>query len=120
MKSTRDRGRTGEDIALKYLTSQGHSLVKRNHFSRRGEIDLITLKGHTLHFVEVKRWKIPAANLEYSINRLKQRRIVHTATDFLARNTAYEECEKQFDLLYVEAANNAVHYMEQAFDGGER
>ena len=42
---TKDRqhtGRTGEQITCDFLKEQGYSIVKRNHHSRLGEIDIVT------------------------------------------------------------------------------
>lgn len=49
-----DLGRLGERLALEYLQEHGHTLVEANVRRREGEIDLITLDGDTLVFVEVK------------------------------------------------------------------
>jgi len=47
-------GRLGEDIAEKWLISKGHRILDRNWRTYWGEIDLITKKGKTTFFVEVK------------------------------------------------------------------
>ena len=45
-------GAWGEDLALRYLTRRGYTLVERNYRTRRGEIDLIVRKEDTLMFVD--------------------------------------------------------------------
>ena len=47
-------GAWGEDLALRYLTRRGYTLVERNYRTRRGEIDLIVRNEDILVFVEVK------------------------------------------------------------------
>lgn len=47
-------GRLGENIARKYLTGKGYSIIAANFRTRYGEIDLICRKGDRIAFVEVK------------------------------------------------------------------
>jgi putative endonuclease len=50
----RASGAWGEELALRYLTRQGYTLVERNYRTRYGELDLIVRQNNTLVFVEVK------------------------------------------------------------------
>lgn len=47
-------GATGEDLAATHLERLDHIIVARNHRTRFGELDLVTVSGTTLVFVEVK------------------------------------------------------------------
>lgn len=47
-------GALGEDIAVKYLSERGFSVIDRNFTEKWGEIDIIAQKEATIHFVEVK------------------------------------------------------------------
>lgn len=48
-------GRTGEDLAAKYLQSEEYQVISRNFRARQyGEVDIIAQKGDLLIFVEVK------------------------------------------------------------------
>ena len=47
-------GKIGEDIACKFLTKRGFTLLERNYWKKWGEIDVIVEKSNVLHFVEVK------------------------------------------------------------------
>ena len=42
MLSTKNKGRTGEDIAATYLTNKGYEIIERNYATKVGEIDIIT------------------------------------------------------------------------------
>ncbi len=54
-KTARRRvGNVGEDLACRYLTERGFTIVERNHNQRWGEIDVIAQKDNRIHFVEVK------------------------------------------------------------------
>jgi putative endonuclease len=47
-------GQLGEDLAVQHLERLGHMVVARNHRTRHGELDVVSLDGDTLVFVEVK------------------------------------------------------------------
>ncbi|MGA0955292.1 MAG: YraN family protein, partial [Burkholderiaceae bacterium] len=53
--SSRAIGQAAEDLALKFLQSQGLKLVARNQLFRGGELDLIMRDGSQLVFVEVRQ-----------------------------------------------------------------
>lgn len=55
MKSTKEIGDGGEDLAVDYLVGQGYKIIKRNYRTRYGEIDIIALEGDNLSFIEVKK-----------------------------------------------------------------
>jgi putative endonuclease len=46
-------GRIGEDIAVKYITGKGYTVVERNHRKPWGEIDIIASRNSVTHFIEV-------------------------------------------------------------------
>ena len=53
--NTHEKGDWGEDLAVKYLLSNGYSVVCRKYRSRRGEIDCVAKDPDgTLVFLEVK------------------------------------------------------------------
>ena len=50
----REMGRIGEDLAANFLEKQNIKIIKRNYFTKYGEIDLIGFKNKTIIFTEVK------------------------------------------------------------------
>lgn len=56
MKNLRNKllGKIGEDIAEKYLKSQGLRIIERNFSKRYTELDIVANDKNTLVFVEVK------------------------------------------------------------------
>lgn len=53
--STRELGRVGEDVAARFLVSEGYEIIERNWRCRRGEIDLVARDPDgTTALVEVK------------------------------------------------------------------
>ncbi len=62
-------GKIGEDIAAKWLVSRRHKIVERNYFKKWGEIDIISLLGDVVHFVEVKSVSYETmSDLEYAVS----------------------------------------------------
>jgi putative endonuclease len=47
-------GRSGEQVAARYLNDVGYRLIERNWRCARGEIDIIAIQRSTLVFCEVK------------------------------------------------------------------
>ncbi len=52
--STKQIGDTGEEITAAHLEANGHVIVERNWRTKYCEIDIISKKGDTLYFTEVK------------------------------------------------------------------
>lgn len=52
--STKEIGKTGEDVAALFLESRGFAILDRNYWKKWGKIDIIASKGDMVHFVEVK------------------------------------------------------------------
>ncbi len=115
--STKQIGNSGEDKAAAFLLSQGFSIIQRNYRTRRGEIDIIALKGDILVFAEVKT--LPSGDpsvLEKELNPGKQKRIVETAKYFLANYRQYNNSKIRFDVLVVDMPGlDAVYHISNAF-----
>ena len=47
-------GKTGENLACKFLVKHRFSIIERNYLKKYGEIDIIAKKDGILHFIEVK------------------------------------------------------------------
>ncbi|MDO8299399.1 YraN family protein [Lacisediminimonas sp.] len=102
------RGREAEDRALRYLLSQGLSLVTRNFRCRGGEIDLIMQHGRELVFVEVRfRSSASHGGALASITSGKQAKMVLAAQLFLQRYRQLPAC--RFDVVAIEGT--ALHWL---------
>jgi len=78
-------GGLGEALALKYLLQKGYGLIKKNHFIRGGEIDLILEKNGILVFVEVKTRRSKAfGSPAESITPLKKQKLLRAIKTYLA------------------------------------
>lgn len=109
--NTFKKGKTGEKSAENYLIEKGYSLIARNFKAHPGEIDLIMLDGADLVFVEVKAWKsLSFADLEYSINRAKQHRIIATSQVFMFQNPGL--CKGRgvrYDVVHIDGEGKVTH-----------
>ena len=79
----RIKGNIAEEKAANFLKEKGFKIVKRNFYTKFGEIDIIAFKNGVFHFVEVKSGK----NFEpiYNITPTKLKRIIKSAYVFLQK-----------------------------------
>lgn len=110
-------GAWGEDLALRYLTRRGYTLVERNYRTRRGEIDLIVRKEGVLVFVEVKlRRTTSFGNPLEAVTPRKQRTLRSLAEQYLAVHQPDFETLR-FDVVGILAGHNGprIDHIEDAF-----
>ncbi|MBI2616944.1 YraN family protein [Candidatus Gottesmanbacteria bacterium] len=73
-------GKSGEKIAISYLTSLGYKIIDQNFRFRGGEIDLVALDGGSLVFIEVKTRKSEHfGRAEDAITATKRRTLIRSA-----------------------------------------
>lgn len=116
-------GRRGEEEASRYLARLGHRILARNWRGGHLELDIITLLGSELHFVEVKSRVAPVmAEPERNVGRTKQRRMVAAAQAFLHgddRKDLPADLEIFFDVMsvvfYGTGAEFDIEYYPKAF-----
>ena len=108
-------GELGEDVACKFLTKHGFSVLERNYTKKWGEIDIIAQKNDTLYFIEVKSKSVSSLDFashlfdekvnktgrpEDNMHPWKLKRLSRTIQTYLIHrrigNTPW-----QFDLLVV-------------------
>ena len=116
-------GRKGEEEASRYLARLGHRILARNWRGGHLELDIITLLGSELHFVEVKSRVAPVmAEPERNVGRTKQRRMVAAAQAFLHgddRKDLPADLEIFFEVMsvvfYGTGAEFDIEYYPKAF-----
>lgn len=111
------KGRMGEEEASRHLEGKGHRILERNFRADRGEIDLITMDGETLVFVEVKSGFTAAfGEPEDRVDLRKQRRIGRVASAYLAgHDPGHRDC--RFDVVSVvrQAGRTSIRHIIDAF-----
>lgn len=96
------------------MENAGFRVIARNVRSAAGEVDLVALDGCVVVFVEVKAWKTLGADaLSEGIGRQKQRRIIQTARDFLAKHAEFDSFSVRFDVVFI--GGGECFHIEAAF-----
>lgn len=98
-----EKGKTGEDLAVKFLEDKGFIVVERNwRFSRLGELDIIATKNNQLVFIEVKaRTSNNFGEPIEAITPTKIKKIYRLAEIYLTKKHVYNEFECRFDAISV-------------------
>ncbi len=54
MANHNDIGKLGENLASKWLSDAGYTVLERNYWKKFGEIDIVARETGIIHFIEVK------------------------------------------------------------------
>lgn len=110
-------GDRGEDVACKYLSQRGLSIIERNWTAGHLELDIVALAADGLHFVEVKSRTAPlSADPLENVTAYKRQKLVRAARVYLARRPC-GDAEIFFDIVTVvfDGEDVNVHYYPRAF-----
>lgn len=112
-------GILGEQLATKFLQTNGYTILHTNFRTRKGEIDIVALLNNILTFVEVKTRKNKIfGRASEAVTLSKQKVIRLVATCYMQKYFQSEQC-LQFDVLevYLQADNslNYINHIPQAF-----
>lgn len=120
MKSKKEIGNLGEDIALNYLENLGYELLERNYKSSitRGEIDLIMTKGVVIVFVEVKyRRQGSFGYAAAAITERKKQKLYETAEEYLIKKGLSLSQKCSFGAVLIDDTNYSreISFVEDIF-----
>ncbi len=106
------RGRFGERLVEHYLLTQRYKILEKNYNCVFGEVDIISSKGNTLIFVEVKTWECFSENeLGKVVNKKKLRKIRKCAEFFLRNFNQYTRMCMRLDVILVKLSQHTmIHY----------
>lgn len=111
----KQKGAYAEALALRYLQTQGLTVVQQNFTVKGGEIDLIMREGKTLVFVEVKaRHAQSLVGPFESVTPVKIKRIQLAAQIFMLRPWTHQ-FHLRFDVIAVNLHNDQVDWLKDAF-----
>ncbi len=112
------KGRHGESVAAKWLTTHGYQILDQNYRTPLGEIDVIAQQGQTICFVEVKTRsnRNKGSGLE-AVTLKKQYKISQNALMYLKAHQKLNHCAR-FDVVLVETdplGHHCVTLVKDAF-----
>ena len=110
-----EKGRLGEEIALKYIISKGGTIVEKNYRTKMGEIDLIAKMNGELVFIEVKS----RSNINYgypseAVNYKKKQKITNVAKYYILNN-CLDNISIRFDVIEVYLKSKKINHIVNAF-----
>lgn len=106
--STIRTGQRGEEIAARFLLSEGFELLHRNWRSGRYELDIVARKEGVLHVVEVKSRKADGLTApEEAMTRKKFNALFRAAQQYVALYRI--DADTQFDLIAVDLLPDSTH-----------
>lgn len=119
---TRELGRTGEELAARYLSARGWTILDRNVRTRDGELDIVAARDDVIAFVEVKTRRSRAyGSPAEAVTHRKAVRIRLLATRYLAERTPAGRGARaatiRFDVIDILARGDtyAVTHLEGVF-----
>lgn len=116
MKSTTQKGREAEQLALEWLQKRGFALLERNYRVGHKEIDLIVESRSFIHIVEVKALSAPTAmDPSRRVDARKRQLLASAANYWLRSHSALKEA--QFDIVTVLFSDTGpqLEYIPNAF-----
>jgi len=115
-------GRIGEELACQHLIARGHTIVARNWRSGHLEIDIVSIDGDGMHFVEVKSRVAPvSAAPEDNVGYAKRKKLIAAARAFLKKErqtlSSFADLDVMFDIVSIifEGEKTDIVYYPQAF-----
>jgi putative endonuclease len=97
----KQRGQAAEDVAARFLQSQGYRIVARNWRTRYGELDIIAEDRAALVFVEVRsKLSDDPTTPQETITSKKQRQVSQSALAYVSQHNIQDRpC--RFDVVEV-------------------
>ncbi len=120
--STPKDGAYWEKQAAAFLRSKGYRIISRNVRMRRGELDIVALRGDMTVFVEVKQRNTDEfGGGSYAIDFQKRHRLLSAAKEFLSREGLTQRpC--RFDTIIIDTGKErpSFTHTENAFEDDSR
>lgn len=112
-----EKGQSGEDLAVAYLTDNGYTILERNWRIGHLEVDIIATNNDFLVIVEVKTRKSNVfGEPEEFVTVQKQRNLIRAAAAYITKFNITKEV--RFDILSVILGSNPdgeVRHIPDAF-----
>jgi len=107
-------GKSAEDAAVRFLESQGLTILLRNFRRRLGELDVIARNGNTLVIVEVRRRSSDRfGGAPASVNLRKQSKLRRAAALLLQQRKDLAGLRVRFDVIAI--GPTGLQWIKHAF-----
>ena len=116
MAEHNEKGKQGEEIAVKFLKNKGYKILETNWRLGKNEIDIIAMDGKFIVIAEVKtRQSNHFGEPEIAVTREKQKALIRAANAYVRMKKL--DFEVRFDIISIILAKNTeqIHHIEDAF-----
>ncbi len=116
--TTKQTGNRGEQLSVSFLEKNGYTILERNWFYHKAEVDIIAQKGNFVAFIEVKT-RSKKNHFSEEIGDLisigQQKRIINAAHHYIVQKDI--DCEARFDLILIliDDKDFTIEHIEEAF-----
>lgn len=117
-KATNQFGELGERIAARWLAQHGYTVLARRWRSGHRDIDVIAEREGVVAFVEVKtRAAMEFGDPVEAVHAAKQRSLVRSAREWMARHDDAGHAQYRFDVIGVLLRERTawIRHVESAF-----
>lgn len=105
---SRSKGDIAETKACEFLNSQGFKIIEQNFYAKKlGEIDIITTKENTYHFIEVKS----AQDYEIAVNNITSSKLskLKRSVDYYLQN---KKLDVSFCIDAIIVVDDEIEFLE--------
>ncbi len=112
-----ETGKKGENIAAKYLITNGYTVLTRNWTAGHLELDIIAKKNNIIIIVEVKT---RTGNLQMydpavAVNRQKQKQLIRAANRYILTYNIQDEVRFDIISVFINGNDYNISHLEDAF-----
>lgn len=116
-KNVNARGKSGEDLAVKYLETHGYRVLDRNYTTDVGEVDIFVTDEKTLIAVEVKsRLSLEYGTPAEAVGHAKVKKISQVTSQYIKQFRLFG-VPVRFDVVEVYLQDKTVNHIQNAFYG---
>ena len=109
MKTSVQKGREAEMLAVKFLKEKGYDILETNWRFRHKEIDIIAIRDNEIVFVEVKaRKNTHFGQPEEAVNRKKQKHLIDAAEAYMIDKNL--DLDIRFDVISIINRSHIRHH----------
>jgi putative endonuclease len=110
-------GKSGENLAVRYLKKRGCRIIETNYRNTLGEIDIIAMDRDVIAFVEVKTRSDKRVSPKEAVTPMKRRKITRVAQSWLKVNRRWSE-KARFDVIAVITGDDGtdIEWIRNAFE----